>query len=150
MRLELTRRSLDHRAAPLQSGGLVVNVTRPGWGGAANQGPEKYAPPRQRTSEPSNDGARVAVLRPQTEPSQPSERSADSLDGLIRRLAGASMDEIDYVIRELERVREMLRSEGERVSREIAGYTELSRASMSAIKTIAENIKKTERRDGSA
>ena len=43
-------------------------------------------------------------------------------------------------------MREMLRSEGERVSREIAGYTDLSRASMSAIKTIAESIKKMERR----
>jgi hypothetical protein len=124
-----------------------MNATRPGGGGAANPGPERYAPPRQRTSEPRNDSDRVAILRPRTDANQSSERSPDYLDGLIRRLAGASMDEIDYVIRELERVREMLRSEGERVSREIAGYTELSRVSMSAIKTIAENIKKTERRD---
>jgi hypothetical protein len=123
-----------------------MNVTRPGWGGAANAGPETYAPLRQRTSERSSEGDRIAVLRPQTEASQSSERSADSLDGLIRRLAGASMDEIDYVIRELESVREMLRSEGERVSREIAGYNDLSRASMSAIKTIAESIRKMERR----
>jgi archaellum component FlaC len=123
-----------------------MNVTRPEWGGAANPGPETYAPLRQRTSESSNDGDRIAVLRSQTEASQSSERSADSLDGLIRRLAGASIDEIDYVIRELERVREMLRSEGERVSREIASYAELSRVSMSAIKTITENIKKMERR----
>jgi hypothetical protein len=56
------------------------------------------------------------------------------------------MDEIDYVIRELESVREMLRSEGEPVSREIAGYTDLSRASMSAIQTIADSLKKMERR----
>ena len=121
-----------------------MNVTRPAWGGAANPGPETYA--RQRTSEQSNEGDRIAVLRPQTETAQSSERSADSLDGLIRRLAGASMDEIDYVIRELESVREMLRSEGERVSREIAGYNDLSRASMSAIKTITESIRKMERR----
>ena len=123
-----------------------MNVTRPEWGGAANPGPEKYAPLRKRTSEPSNDDDRTAVLRPQTEASQSSARSADTLDGLIRRLAGASMDEIDYVMRELERVREMLRSESERVSREIAGYAALSRVSMSAIKTIAENIEKMGRR----
>jgi len=123
-----------------------MNVTRPGWGGAANTGPETYAPTRQRTSEQSNGADRIAVLHPQTAASQSSERSADNLDGLIRRLAGASMDEIDYVIRELESVREMLRSEGERVSREIAGYTDLSRASMSAIQTIAESLKKMERR----
>lgn len=123
-----------------------MNVTRPEWGGAAKPGPEAYAPIHQRVSEQSNGADRIAVLRPQTEASQSNERSADSLDGLIRRLAGASMDEIDYVIRELERVREMLRSEGERVSREIAGYAEVSRVSMSAIKTIAEYIKKMERR----
>ena len=123
-------------------------MTKLEWNGAnaVNPGPETYAPHRRRAPEQSNDADRIAVLRPQTEPSQPSEQSADSLDGLIRRLAGGSMDEIDYVIRELESVREMLRSEGERVSREIAGYTDLSRVSMSAIKTIAESIKKLERR----
>ena len=43
---------------------------------------------------------------------------------------------------ELERVREMLRDEGQRVSRELAGYVDLSRASMAAMKTIADSMKK--------
>ena len=44
------------------------------------------------------------------------------------------MDEIDGIIRELERLRERLRSEGERVNREIANYTDLTGAAISAMK----------------
>jgi hypothetical protein len=51
------------------------------------------------------------------------------------------MDEIDGVIRDLEGVRDMLRNEGERVSREIAGYASLSHASMTAMKVIADSIR---------
>ena len=43
---------------------------------------------------------------------------------LIRRIAGASIEEIDRVIRELENVRDMLGAEGERLSREIAQIRE--------------------------
>jgi hypothetical protein len=44
-----------------------------------------------------------------------------------------STQEIDRVILELQRVRDTLRSEGERVSREIASYANLNQASMSAM-----------------
>ena len=109
-------------------------VIRPG------AGPEIYAPPDRRTQEPLNTTDRVA---PQTgETAQSTDRFAGNLDAIIRRIAGASIDEIDGVIRELERVREMLRNEGQRVSREVAGYVDLSRASMAAMKTIADSIKK--------
>jgi len=37
-------------------------------------------------------------------------------------------------------VREMLRNEGERVSREIAGYASLSHAAMTAMKVIADSL----------
>jgi hypothetical protein len=58
----------------------------------------------------------------------------------MRRIAGASMDEIDGVMRELESVREMLRSEGARISREIAGYAALCQASTTAMGTITNSI----------
>ena len=51
------------------------------------------------------------------------------------------MEEIDRVILELQGVRDMLRSEGERVSREIAGYASLSHASMTAMKVIGDSLK---------
>jgi signal recognition particle subunit SEC65 len=44
---------------------------------------------------------------------------AKNLNTLIQRVAAASMEEIDRVILELQGVRDMLRSEGERVSRDI-------------------------------
>lgn len=65
---------------------------------------------------------------------------ADNLNGLIRRVSGASMEEIDRTIAELQSVREMLRREGERVSREVAGYASLSHAAMTAMKVIGESV----------
>ena len=63
----------------------------------------------------------VAFLRRQrSDADQASEPVSDNLNVLIRRVSGASMEEIDRVILELQGVRDMLRAEGERVSREIA------------------------------
>jgi hypothetical protein len=83
----------------------------------------------------------VAFLRRQRpEADTPSEPVSDNLNGLIRRVSGASMEEIDRVILELQGVREMLRSEGERVGREIAGYASLSHAAMTAMKVISDSL----------
>jgi hypothetical protein len=51
------------------------------------------------------------------------------------------MDEIDGIIRELESLRERLRSEGERVNREIANYADLTGAAISAMRVISANIR---------
>ena len=67
--------------------------------------------------------------------------AAENLNDLTRRVAGALMEEIDRVIFELRSVRDMLRDEGERVSREIAGCASLSHASMTAMKVIADGLK---------
>ena len=66
---------------------------------------------------------------------------AENLNTLIRRVAAASMEEIDRVILELQGVRDTLRSEGERVSRDISGYASLSHASMSAMRVIGNNLR---------
>jgi hypothetical protein len=50
------------------------------------------------------------------------------------------MEEIDRVILELQGVRDMLRSEGDRVTREIAGYASLSHAAMTAMKVIGDSL----------
>src|SRR5262245_61826728 len=104
-------------------------------------GPEAYAPPSQRApQEPSGD-ARVATSRVQTaEPNQTNEKALGDLDGLIRRVAATSVDEIDNVIHELEKMREMLRNEGERVSREIASYASLSQLSVSSMKAVSDSL----------
>lgn len=82
------------------------------------------APPRQRT-----EGNLAA-------------EAAENLNGLIQRIAGASAEEIDRVIFELQGVRDMLGSEGERVSQEVAGYAKLNHAAITAMKVIDENLTK--------
>lgn len=119
-------------------------------------GPEIYAPNRKSVEKLSDadqaaasfegeirefvrrDVAFLRRQRPDTD--TPSEPVADNLNGLIRRVSGASMEEIDRVILELQTVREMLRSEGERVGREIAGYASLSHAAMTAMKVIGDGL----------
>jgi hypothetical protein len=84
----------------------------------------------------------VAFLRRQrSEPEAAADATAENLNALIRRVAGVSMDEIDRVIHELQGVRALLRSEGERVSRELAGYASLNHASMTAMKVIGDSLK---------
>src|SRR5665811_2577948 len=125
-------------------------------------GPEKFAPPdRRRPEKLSNvDQAAanavegeirgfvrrdVSFLQGQrSEVNALNDPAAENLNALIRRAAGDSMEEIDRVIRELESVRDMLRNEGERVSREVAGYASLSHAATTAMKVIADSVKQWE------
>jgi hypothetical protein len=97
-------------------------------------GPEIYAPSDRRTTEQLSNVGHIALLRRQT-------NEAGQADALIRRMAGTAMDEIDGVIRELESLRERLRSEGERVNREIANYADLTGAAISAVRDISANIR---------
>jgi hypothetical protein len=121
-------------------------------------GPEKYAPDHsvpEKLGEVDQAAANavegeirefvrrdVAFLRRQrSETDAAPDPAAENLNALIRRVAGASMEEIDRVILELQGVRDMLRSEGERVSREIGGYASLSHGSMTAMKVVGDSLK---------
>lgn len=126
--------------------------------GSEKSGPEKYAPDRsvpEKLGDVDQAAATafegeirefvrrdVAFLRrPRNNGDPVPEQVTDNLNSLMRRISGASMEEIDRVILELQGVRDMLRSEGERISREIAGYASLSHASMTAMKVIADSLK---------
>lgn len=127
--------------------------------GAEKPGPEKYAPPDRRQPEKLGEIDQAAanafegeirefvrrdvafLRRPRNEAdASAQEPVAENLNALIRRVSGASMDEIDRVISELQGVRDMLRAEGERVNREIAGYASLSHAAMTAMKVIGDSL----------
>ena len=126
---------------------------------AEKSGPEKYAPPDRRPPEKLSNVDQatanavegeirefvrrdVSFLQGQrSEVNAPNDPATENLNALIQRAAGDSMEEIDRVIRELESVRDMLRNEGERVSRELAGYASLSHAATTAMKVIADSIK---------
>ena len=66
--------------------------------------------------------------------------AAENINSLIQRVSGASITEIERVLAELTTVRDMLRSEGERVQREIAAYASLSQAAMTSMKIIADSL----------
>jgi hypothetical protein len=83
--------------------------------------PREVAPPR----------------RPQPETS---EFAVTNINSLVQRVAGTSLQEIDNLVGELQTLRDFLLSEGERVQREIAGYGELSKATLRSTKIIAESM----------
>jgi hypothetical protein len=127
-------------------------------------GPEQYAPRNRRPLEKLScvdqaanaleDEIRESLQHHASSPHQ--ERSdagpandpaAKYLNELIHRVAGASTEEIDRVIFELQGVRNMLRNEGERLSHEVARYATLIHTSITAMKVIADSLKHTAQSD---
>jgi hypothetical protein len=120
--------------------------------GPEASGPEKFAP-RQAEKLSDVDQAATAfegeirefVRRDVSVPRRPPGANepdpvTENLNNLIKRVSGASMEEIDRVTLQLQGVRDMLHSEGERVTREIAGYASLSHAAMTAMKVISDSL----------
>ena len=119
-----------------------------------NAQPEKIAPSEDETSQAAvadveagiRDFVRsdIAYLRRPAAvslgQSLDSDQTVTNVNSLIQRVAGASLGEIESLIGELERLRDMLHSEGQRVQREIAGYAQLSHAAMKSARIIAENM----------
>jgi hypothetical protein len=123
--------------------------------GPEKQGPELYAPQRntppklgdiEEAANPFEGEVREFARRdvggePWPRDLTPNAQpNTDHMNALIKRVASASVEEIDRVILELHGVREMLRGEGERVSREIATYASLSQAAMTAMKVIGDSL----------
>jgi hypothetical protein len=78
--------------------------------------------------------------RPHHTPEGQSEAAAENIASLIQRVSGASVAEVDRVISELTLLRDTLRSEGERVQREITTYASLSQAALTSTKIIADSL----------
>jgi len=68
------------------------------------------------------------------------EATVNNVNSLIQRVAGTSLSEIENLIGELEALRDLLHSEGQRVQREISGYAQLSQAAMKSTRMIADNV----------
>ncbi|TAH65598.1 MAG: hypothetical protein EWM45_14545 [Rhodopseudomonas palustris] len=68
------------------------------------------------------------------------EAAVNNVNSLIQRVAGASLAEIEGLITELQSLRDLLHSEGQRVQREIAGYAQLSQAAMQSTRLISDNV----------
>jgi hypothetical protein len=71
-----------------------------------------------------------------------SDATANSLSSLLRRVSGNSTREIDTLIGDLRDLREKLRSDGDRIHREIVEYAALSQQVMQLSKIISESVKR--------
>ena len=115
----------------------MTAVIRPEWPvGPKGGGPEDYAPRRQRALTALDDADHIA--KRQRDEANP---SPEKLNGLIAQNLGASLDEIDRAVSQLESIRVFLRNEGERVGRIVADYVTLSKESMAAMRVISDNLK---------
>ena len=70
------------------------------------------------------------------------DATTSSLSTLLRRVSGNSTREIDTLIGDLRDLREKLRSDGERIHRDIVEYAALSRQVMQLSKIIFESVKR--------
>jgi hypothetical protein len=82
----------------------------------------------------------VAPRRARSDAPAAGDPGTDHVNKLIDQVSGGSMEQIDRVILELQGVREMLRTEGERVTREISGFASLNHAAMTAMRVVAESL----------
>lgn len=78
----------------------------------------------------------ITTRRPEQHP----EPGTDNLNSLIERVSAATIAEIDRVISELQNIRSLLHTEGDRVRREITGYAGLSQTSVATMKVIADTL----------
>ena len=68
------------------------------------------------------------------------EPSSDTANSLIQRISGASIEEIDRAIVELQGMRETLKREGERVQRELTSYATTTQSALSSVKSITDSL----------
>jgi hypothetical protein len=109
--------------------------------------PKRSAPENPGGTRPGLDdpralesGIRELAASGQNEIGSRSEPPVENLNALVRRVSGTSVEKIDSVILELQAVRDMLRREGDRVSRGIADYASLNQAVKNAMEVIGENL----------
>ena len=69
-----------------------------------------------------------------------SELLANSIEALVQRVGGTSVQEIDGLIAELQTLRSLLPKEGARVQRSLAEYAHLSQSAMPSTRIIAESL----------
>jgi hypothetical protein len=94
------------------------------------------------------DAAGPRRERSQGEPA--ADPSSENLNPLIRSVAGASLEEIELIFLELQRIRDVLHGEGGRLSREVARYASLNQSVLATMKVIRESLKPMASTNGNA
>ena len=88
--------------------------------------------------------------RERSEGEAPAVSAAENLNPLIRSVAGASVEEIELLFLELQRIRDVLHGEGERLTREVARYVSFNQSVLATMKVIRESLKPMASTDGNA
>jgi hypothetical protein len=84
------------------------------------------------------------------QPESESEMAASSINSVLQRVTGASVQEIEKLIAELESLRDMLNDEAARVQREIVQYSTLTQGALQSTKIIAESLTQWKKGPGHA
>jgi selenocysteine lyase/cysteine desulfurase len=84
-----------------------------------------------------------------TAPAPGGEAGMSNLSSLIQRVSGASVQEIEKLIGELQELRDYLMKEGQRIQREITEYAHMSQAATKYTRIIAEKLAKWKQTAGS-
>lgn len=84
-------------------------------------------------------GAEAAVRQPEQ---GDHEISADNLAVLLRRVSEASTREVENLIGELQALRKKLHTDGNRIQRDVADYSELSQGVVQLTAIVSENVKR--------
>ena len=101
------------------------------------------APSRQPEANDVEGDLRSLVRRdlpPQRRQSDPTAGNNEQIKSFVQNLSGASISEVERTIQELTKVRDMLRSEAERVVREVNAYASLAHAATSSMKVISDGL----------
>jgi hypothetical protein len=107
---------------------------------SASASAEKLAPVTlAATSEGKHSAAKGSTV-PQHAKNVHIDGDAERMRSTLHRMTSNSVDELDGLFSELQEVRDFLKSEGERVQREIANYAQLNQSALAAIKIITETI----------
>jgi hypothetical protein len=99
------------------------------------------AQPLQEDPELEEKFHEVTMGKPQEDGE--SEISAPGVNALLHQIAGSTFKEFDRLIHELQDVRHLLQSEGERVQQEIVQYARLSKAALNSTRAIAKGMAST-------
>jgi hypothetical protein len=95
---------------------------------------------KQGLEDDLRDSVRSEVATLRRAPDSESVAVANNLGDMLQRVSGSSLQEIDRLVGELQSIRDLLETEGERVQRAIAEYAHLSQSSLQSTKIIAESL----------
>ena len=99
-------------------------------------------PDLDQSSEGAIESEIGEFVRRDVAPRQSPDGAHDNITTLLQRVGGASVQEIDRLIAELQTLRQLLHSEGVRVQREIIEYAQLSQSAMHSTRIINESLAK--------